>query len=527
MVKSEITEKANFKNRYYQDKAIKKILASIIAGKNPLLLMATGTGKTVVFIKVAGKCIEYNMKVLILAHTEELVDQAIDKAYNILNIIPEKEKAEHKASREAEIVVGSVQTMQKTRLEKWPKDHFQLIIIDEAHHAVADSYQNILNYFTNYSLMGATATGDRADDKELGIVFNEIAYEYPLHLAIKEGFLSKIVGYRVTDLDIDLTQLRVTGKDYTDKQLGEVMLKYIIPLANSIKKTTSGKKTMIFMPDVKSSAVMAEQLQRIGLDGDYLSGDRKKERGDILYKFKVGQTSHLVSCNILLEGFDEPTVEAIVILRPTASRPLYCQLVGRGTRLSAGKSELQLIEFTYNSSRLNLVQPYELFATSNYPEKLRDSIENPGSEEVDLYATLEAARIEWEKPENLTNRLMTKEYGFEQFDPFSAAEMMNEDISGEFDIEYQGRKISGVITPKQIDILTRYGVYWSNLDRAQASKLISIYEKNGYIPMKDKATKGQKWFLTSSGYKYDSHLMKAQASVLINMIKSHKISFKG
>lgn len=526
MVKSEITEKANFESRYYQEEAIEAIIKCIVFGKNPLLLMATGTGKTVVFVKVAGRCVNFEMKVLILAHTEELVDQAIDKVYKILNIIPDKEKAEHKAGREASIVVGSVQTMQKNRLEKWPKDHFQLIIIDEAHHAVADTYQNILNYFTDYSLMGATATGDRSDEKELGIVFNEIAYEYPLHIAIKEGFSSKIVGYRVTDLDIDLTQLRVTGKDYTDNQLGELMLKYIIPLANNIQRLTADKKTMVFMPDVKSSAVMAEQLQRIGLDGDYLSGDRKKERGDILYKFKVGTISHLVSCNILLEGFDEPTVEAIVVIRPTSSRSLYCQLVGRGTRLSAGKTELLLVEFTYNSTRLNLVQPYELFATANYPEKLRDSIENTGSAEVDLYATLEAARVEWEKPENLTNRLMTKEYGFEQFDPFSAAEIMDEDISGEFDITYQGKKISGIITPKQIDILTRYGVYWANLDRAQASKLIDIYNKNGYIPMKDKATKGQKWFLTSSGYKYDSHLMKAQASVLINMIKSHKISFK-
>jgi superfamily II DNA or RNA helicase len=513
------------KLRYYQEEADEAVVSEIVSGNNPLLLMATGTGKTVVFVTTAGRCTNFGMKVLILAHTEELVDQAIAKAFEILGIYPDKEKAEHRASREASIVVGSVQTMQNSRLERWPKDHFQLIIVDEAHHAVAKTYQNILNYFTGYSLVGATATGDRADEKELGTVFNVIAYEYPLHKAIKEGFLAKIIGYRVTDLDIDLTQLRVSGKDYTDKQLGEVMLKYIIPLGNSIKKVTADKKTMIFMPDVKSSAVMAEQLQRIGLDADYLSGDRKKERGNILYKFKTGQISHLVSCNILLEGFDEPTVEAIVNIRPTASRPLYCQLVGRGTRLAPGKTRLVFVEFTYNSTRLNLVQPYELFATKNYPEKLREKTTILGGQEVDLFATLEAARIEWEKPENLTNRLMTKEYGFEQFDPFSAAELMGEDISGEFDITYEGRKLSGTITPKQIDILNRYGVYWSNLDKAQASHLIDIYSKNGYIPMIGKATRGQKYLLTKIGYQYDSHIMKAQASVMIDMIKSHKLSF--
>ena len=513
--------------RGYQKEADEAVVSELISGNNPLLLMATGTGKTVVFATTTKRCVEFGMKVLVLAHTEELVDQAIEKIHMITGIYPDKEKAQHKASREAQIVVGSIQTMQGERLKRWPKDHFQLIIIDEAHHAVAESYQNIITYFIKCSLVGATATGDRADDKELGTVFNSIAYEYPLHKAIKEGFLVPIKGLKVKDLDIDLTELRVSGKDYSDKQLGEVMMKYIIPLGNSINKITADKKTMIFMPDVKSSAVMAEQLQRLGLDADYLSGNRKKERGNILYKFKVRQISHLVSCNILLEGFDEPTIEAIVVCRPTSSRPLYCQLVGRGTRLSPGKTHLVLVEFTYNSTRLNLVQSYELFATSEYPEKLRDSISTPDGQEIDLLATLEAARLEWGKPENLTSRLMTKEYGFEQFDPFAVAELMDEDISGEFDITYQGRTLSGRITPKQIDILNRFGVNWSSLDKAQASKLIDTYYKNDYIPMKDTATEGQKYFLTSAGYKYDSHIMKAQASVLISMIKTGKLNFKG
>ena len=504
---------------------MKAVIDQLVAGNNPLILMATGTGKTIVFSLIAKICVEFKMKVLILAHTEELVDQAIDKAFSIIGVYPEKEKANHKASREAQIVVGSVQTMQKERLQKWPKDHFQLIIIDEAHHAVANTYQNIINHFEKRSLVGVTATGDRSDDKELGTVFNVVAYEYPLHKAIKEGHLVPIKGFKVKDLDIDLTELRVSGKDYSDKQLGEVMMKYIIPLGNSINTVTAERKTMIFMPDVKSSAVMAEQLQRLGLKADYISGNRKQDRGNILYKFKTGQISHLASCNILLEGFDEPTVESIVVCRPTASRMLYCQLVGRGTRLSSGKDHLQLVEFTYNSNKLNLVQPFELFATRDFPEKLRESIDIATGQEVDLFGFLEEARLEWEKPENVKNRLTTKEYGFEQFDPFASAEIMGEDISGEFDIIYEGRKLSGTITSKQIEILNRYGVNWSQLDKAQASKLIDIYISNGFLPMPDKATRGQKHFLTSSGCKYDSHLMKAQASVLIGMIKTGKLNY--
>ena len=514
------------KLRSYQSEAVEAIKKEIALGNSTLAIMATGTGKTIIFGEIAKICHEYKMKALILAHTEELINQAISKVYSMSGEIPDKEQAKHWASTGSNIVVGSVQTMQRKRLERWSKDHFQLIIIDEAHHAVAKTYQNILEHFENYALIGVTATPDRADEKELGQVFNTIAYEYPLHKAIRDGFLVPIVGKRVTDLDIDLKDLKISGKDYTDKQLGEVMLKHIIPLANSIKKEAGNKKTMIFMPDVKSSAVMSDQLQRIGINADYLSGERSKQRSDILYKFKSGNTTHLVSCNILLEGFDEPTVETIVNIRPTSSRALYSQLVGRGTRLSPGKENLELIEFTYNHSRLKLVQPYELFASGDFKGDFRESVDFKPGESIDLLATLEAAKEEWDKPENLSKRLITKEYGFEQFNPFSVAELFNEDISGELDIKYGGHGLTGAITPGQIDILNRYGVHWDELDKAQASKLIDLYQKNGYIPMKDKATRNQKYFLTSNKYKYDKHLMKAQASVLITMIKSGKLNFK-
>jgi len=839
----------------FQDKAVEAILNDIVQGFNPVLIMATGTGKTHVFSRVVKKCAEMGIKSLVNAHTEELINQAIDKIYKITGIIPDKEQAEYWASNNSQIVVGSVKTMQKKRLERWNKEHFGLIVVDECftggtyittidgfktidkikigdqvlssdhkyhkvykiikkkpdslctvkigsnkitcttnhlfftqrgwvkasklesvdmvcrkdyhknyedkymysmperslaglksekgfiqkirqillfrrmqkriqtknifrnygknkqeiclrknekkqshverrnkkksirnieknefqtksnrwkrkrfnnsskniirktwlgnrisnknkrrknfrisnllqsrywksriknsnrsgwkfsfyfgktnsrqkenkvfewirvdsvkihkqrsdgkftemlekdfvydlsinsihnyfanntlvhncHHAVTPTYMNILNHFEKYNLLGVTATPDRADEKELGQVFNKISFEYPLHQAIRDGILVNIIGKKVTDLDIDLTEIRVSGKDYSDTQLGEVLLKYIIPLANSIKKETEGMKTLIFMPDVKSSAVMAEQLRRLEIDADYLSGDRKKERGPILYDFKVGKISHLVSCNILLEGFDEPSIESIVMLRPTSSRALYSQAIGRGTRLfkepekkgsskkeKVGRSfkrdsgfkikeNLYLIEFSYNYKKLKLVQPYELFASKLYGGEIRDQAALTGSNDTDLLKTLEAAREVWEKPENLTKRLITKEYGFQQFDPFSVAELFNSDISGEFDINYQGKKLSGTITPGQIDILNRYGVHWDELDKAQASRIINLYSENGYYPMKDKATRNQKYFLTTSGYKYDKQLMKAQASVIINMVKSGKLNFK-
>ncbi len=513
------------KLRSYQEEAVTAVLKDLALNKKTLLIMATGTGKTIVFAQIAKIAYQNGLKTLILAHTEELIDQSIEKAFNIVGVIPDKEKAEYRANKLSEVVVGSVMTMQGDRLKRWPKDHFQLIIVDEAHHAVAKSYQNILNYFEKYALLGVTATPDRADEKELGEVFDSIAYEYPLHKAIKDKYLVPIIGKRVTDFDIDLKDLKVSGKDYTDKELGLVMLKNIIPISNSIKTMVDNRKTLVFMPNVKSSAVLAEHLGRIGLNADYLSGERGKERSNILYRFKSGKIQVLVSCNILLEGFDEPGVETIVNVRPTTSRALYSQLVGRGTRLYPGKETLELIEFTYNYAKLKLVQPYELFASKEYDPRLRDKASSTTSEGVNLLATLDAAKTEWEKPENLSQRLITKEFGFQQFDPFAVAELFNDNISGEFDIEYGGRKLRGAITPGQIEILNRYGVNWSELNKAQASKLIDLYKQNGYIPMKDKATRNQKWFLTNNGYKYDKHIMKAQASIIIDMIKKGKIVF--
>jgi len=511
--------------RDYQKEAVIKTIEVLKEKKNPLIIMATGLGKTIIFSEIARRIAKNNKKNIIIAHREELIDQAINKIYNQSGIIADKEKAKYFANTTSKVIVASVQSLKKERLHRFPND-FRLLTIDEAHHAPAKSYKQIINYFSTANVLGVTATPDRADNKQLGDIFDEIAYEYPLHKAIRDNWLVKIIGKKVTDFDIDLRGLNIVRGDYTDKDLAAVMINYIKPIAINIKEQTEGLKTMIFMPNVESSRLLAEELNRIGLKAAYLFGGHKtKERKKVLYDFSHGNITHLASCNLFLEGFDEPSVEAIVMLRPTTSRPLYAQVVGRGTRLHPGKESLLLVEFTYNSDKLKLVTPFELFATAGYEEKIRKRAEKLLDENgTDLLETLDKTRERYYSLLGVKERLIVKKYNFVAFDPFATAELVGEDISGEFDIHYNGKKLTGHITMKQAEILSRYNIVnLEKLTKAQASKLIDILFNKGYKPYFGPATPAQKRFLTMKGWD-SKNMTKAQAAMLISRIKKGELN---
>ncbi len=514
--------------RKYQIEAVRETIKVLRERKNPLIIMATGLGKTIIFSDIAKRIAKHEQKNLIIAHREELIDQAIEKIYNQAGIVADKEKAKYYANTNSNIIVASVQSLKEQRLKRFQND-FRLLTIDEAHHAAAPSYKKIIDYFSNANILGVTATPDRADNKQLGEIFDEIAYEYPLHKAIQDGWLARIIGKKVQDFDIDLRGLNIVKGDYTDRDLANVMINYIKPISINIKEQTHGLKTMVFMPNVESSRLLSEELNRIGLKSAYLFGGHKtNERKKVLYDFSHGNITHLVSCNLFLEGFDEPSVQAIVMLRPTTSRPLYAQVVGRGTRLAPGKEHLLLIEFTYNSDKLKLVTPFELFATAGYEEKIRRRAEKKLNENgTDLLETLEKTRENYYSLLGVKQRLVVKKYNFVAFDPFATAELVGEDISGEFDIHYNGKKLTGGITDRQIEILSRYNIVnLEKLTKAQASKLIDILFNNGYKPLIGPATPSQKGFLTRHGWD-SKNMTKAQASMLISRIKRGEINVLG
>jgi len=511
--------------REYQKEAVDSIHQAIEEGHNPLLIMATGTGKTVVFSKVIGDFFHNNKNSLVIAHREELINQAIASIQKETGYVPRKEKARFKASPKARVVVASVPTLQNSRVQKFAPDWFRLMVTDEAHHAVADTYKNIYEYFNGYSHLGVTATPDRADEKRLGKIFTKVAYEYSLPKAINEGHLARLFGKRVQDFDIDLSGLKVVAGDYQESDLAHVVERYVGPIAYNVEKETKDLKTLIFMPNVASSELIAGVLREKGLKAASLSGKQDENtRRDILYRFSKGQITHLASCNILLEGYDEPTIEAIVMLRPTGSRAVYSQAVGRGTRKAPGKDSLLLLEFTYNSSRLPLVSPFELFSTEGFGSQVQRKAANSLQTDVpvDLLAALSNAHDSQYALQNILDRMVVKDYEFTTFDPFALGDLIGVDLSGEFNISYQGRRLVGGVTPKQAELLRRYGVAQpEQLDKAQASVLIStLFEKNLH-PIKGPVTPRQQFFLKKQGIDAKG-MTKAQASLLINELKENK-----
>ncbi len=505
--------------RPYQVKAKEAILNSFYEDKNALTIMATGLGKTIVFSEVFKELIKDNYRPLMIAHRGELLNQAIDKIESQTGITPDKEQANYKATRNAKCVVGSVQTLQRDRLNNWHPDHFDYLTIDEAHHAAATTYQNIINHF-NCPLLGVTATPDRADDKHLGDIFDEVVFQYNLSDGIKDGWLSPIVGKKIDDFDIDLNGLKVVAGDYTDSELGNVLENYIAPIATAIKQETEGLKTLSFLPNVKSAMLIAEAMNELGIPAAVLHGKLPKaERAIILNQFSTGKIMHLSSCDILLEGYDEPSIESIIMLRPTTSRSLYSQAVGRGTRLFSGKEHLLLIEFTFNSSRLKLVTPFELFSEKGYGEKVQTQALKMQTDIVNYLDLLEEARKEVYDMKNIISRMAIKKIGFTTFDPFSLGDLLNIDLSGEFDIKFEGRKLEGVITEKQKSLLMRYNINDIEcLSKAQASILIDTLFQEPYAFMKGPSTLQQKQLLQRYGVDPQG-LTKASASLFITKLK--------
>jgi len=508
--------------RYYQNEATECILTDLEKGFIPLLIMATGTGKTVVMAEIVKHFLNMDLRTLMLAHRGVLLDQARAKFYTQTNYYPDIEQAGQKARKTSSMVLATMQTMQNDRLLSWKKDHFDLLMIDEAHHAASKSYQNIIEYFDS-KLFGVTATPDRADEQNLGNTFNKLSYEYPLDKGIRDGFLSPIKGHRIQDFDIDLKGLKINRGDYTDGDLGNILEEYIIPIVHNIKEQISEYKSIGFVPTIESAKLIAEGLQREGISAAYIAGEMKLyEKKEILYKFATKEITHLFSCTMLTEGFDDPSIEAGIILRPTASRTLYTQMVGRITRLYPGKKWAHLFEFTFNSSKLKLVTAFELMAHAGFEEEVRArAAAEANPEEYDLLNTMELAAEHEHSVGNMIMKSLKRSYEFVEFDPLNLGKLIGVDLNGEFDLTFNGRKLTGKISPGQTGILKRYNMAdeaLKNMSKAQASMLIGSLFDQGFSPMNGPITINQANFLRRN-HVDPSNMTKAQAGILITKIK--------
>ena len=347
--------------RPYQQQARDHIHAEWENGHTrTLLVLPTGTGKTIVFASVAADQVRAGDRVLILAHRGELLEQAADKLQRSTGLVSAVEKADATCLNTwFRVVVGSVQTLQRTaRLERFPHDYFGTIIIDEAHHAITDGYRRILDYFGDAKVLGVTATPDRGDMRNLGEVFDSLAFEYKLTDAIKECYLCRIMAQTIP-LKLDISSVTMSGGDYAVGDLGTALDPYLEQIAAEMAQRCKGRKTVVFLPLIKTSQKFRDLLNSHGFRAAEVNG-QSTDRKEVLADFDAGKYNVLCNSMLLTEGWDCPSVDCVVVLRPTKVRSLYSQMVGRGTRLSPGKSDLLLLDFLWMTDKHELCRPADL-----------------------------------------------------------------------------------------------------------------------------------------------------------------------
>ena len=374
--------------RPYQQEAREAVQKEWTEGrKRTLLVLPTGTGKTVVFSKIIEDQVREGKRVLVLAHRSELLDQASDKLKTATGLGTALEKAENTSIGSwYRVVVGSVQTMQREkRLNQFPPDWFDTIVVDEAHHAISDGYQKVLNYFKDSEVLGVTATPDRGDMKNLGSYFDSLAYEYSLVQAIKDGYLSKIKALTIP-IDLDLSSVSMSAGDFKARDVGTALDPYLVQIADEMAEYCKDRKTVVFLPLVKTSQKFRDILNERGFKAAEVNGE-SKDRAKVLEDFEKGRYNVLCNSMLLTEGWDCPSVDCVVVLRPTKVRALYSQMVGRGTRLFPGKDELLLLDFLWHTERHELCRPAHLICES--PEVTKKMVENM-EEETGVVLDLEA-----------------------------------------------------------------------------------------------------------------------------------------
>ena len=341
-----------------------------------LLVLPTGCGKTIVFSKVIEECVRQGKRVLVLAHRGELLDQAADKLAKATSLKCAKEKASDTCLNSwFRVVVGSVQTlMQDKRLNKFSSDYFDTIIIDEAHHCISNSYQKILNHFDGAKVLGVTATPDRGDMKNLGSVFESLAYEYTLPKAIKEGYLSPIKALTIP-LKLDLSSVSQQAGDFKVSEIGSALDPYLEQIAEEMVKHCFDRKTVVFLPLISTSQKFVKILNEKNFKAVEVNGN-SQNRAEILSDFDNDKYNVLCNSMLLTEGWDCPSVDCIVVLRPTKVRSLYSQMVGRGTRLYPQKEHLLLLDFLWHTENHELCHPAHLICENDeVAKKMTENIE--------------------------------------------------------------------------------------------------------------------------------------------------------
>lgn len=462
--------------RPYQNEAREAVKHEWACGNDrTLLVLPTGCGKTIVFAKIAEDCVRMGDRVLILAHRGELLGQAADKLDKATGLRCAVEKAEESCLGSwYRIVVGSVQSLtREKRLAQFEPDYFDTIIIDEAHHALSDSYTRILDHFTDAKVLGVTATPDRGDMRNLGAVFQSLAYEYTLPRAIRDGFLTRIKALTIP-LKLELAGVGMSGGDFKADDLDTALDPYLYQIADNMREYCAGRKTVVFLPLVKTSQKFRDILNASGFHAAEVNGN-STDRAEVLADFEAGEYDVLCNSMLLTEGWDCPSVDCIVPLRPTKVRSLYCQMVGRGTRLHPGKDHLLLLDFLWHTERHELCHPANLICESDdVAQRMTDNIDAAAGCPIDIEeAEAKASEdVVAQREEALAKQLAEMRKRKKRLvDPL------------QFEMSIQAEDLSGYIpsfgwecappSPKQMETLEKLGICPDEVGNAgKAAKLL-------------------------------------------------------
>lgn len=345
--------------RPYQQDCLSTLAHRYLSGGRRLLVsLPTGTGKTVIFSQFP-RFFRMKRRLLVLAHRKELLDQALDKFRAVDDTLSVGIEQAGRSAGDARVIVASVQTLQGKRLESLDPDQFYLVVVDEAHHAVAPSYKQIFSHLGLLApgspklLVGFTATPRRGDRRALGEVFEEIAYSKGIEEMIRDGFLCPIRGWRVRSR-VNLDGVKVRAGDFVESALANVVDN--APrndlLIGAYRKLAANRRCIAFCVNVAHAQHVASAFQSAGLRARAVWGAMPPdERAQVLEDLSRGKVDVVTNCNVLTEGFDEPSIDCVLMARPTRSLALYVQMVGRGTRLHPGKNDLLVIDIADNSRK--------------------------------------------------------------------------------------------------------------------------------------------------------------------------------
>lgn len=486
--------------RPYQAAAKRSAYAELRKHRSTLVVMATGLGKTVTFAEMVGDCVRKGKRALVLAHRGNLIDQAAAKISAFEGLSVAFEQADRRQALEpcmdgidgfAPVVVATVQSMAR-RLESFERDHFGLIVIDEAHHAPAGQYQSCIEHFSAAKILGVTATPDRADAVALGGTFDSVAYQYDLYDGIQDGWLVPISQHTVQCENLDLSKVRSTAGDLNQGDLESLLteIDLLQEIAGPTVELCRDRQAIVFAATVKHAHLLAEairqQLADAGCEGGVQAIDgsaNAEQREAVLSSYSRGETQFLVNCALYTEGFDAPSTGAVVLGRMTKSRALLAQMVGRGTRTLPGcldglatapdriaaieasaKPNCLVLDFAGNAGKHSLAGVVDALGgdISEPEEKITRSILERGIE-TDVMEAVRAAREQIQAMERAKMREQARKgYKTASINPFVIlGASAREDTFGRQPTE------------RQVAVLDRWGITVTpEMDRMQCSSLI-------------------------------------------------------